>query len=101
MYVSDAGNPLIRSKSSLLSTRSPGSKPQTPIEAFYDLDNIAFSHLSCNCKAATPVMKKYSTVKERKRAEYEKEYSDPVKRERRLGNKRQNYRLKKRKDGVH
>jgi hypothetical protein len=34
---------------------------ENPVEAFFDLNNIAFSHRSCNYKAATKVNKKYFT----------------------------------------
>jgi len=37
---------------------------ENPLEAFFDLDNIAFSHLSCNCKAARKVNKKNRTQEE-------------------------------------
>jgi hypothetical protein len=47
---------------------------------FWDLDNIAFSHLTCNCKASKRTNKKYSNVKERKRVNFTKMYADPIKR---------------------
>ena len=36
-----------------------------PKESFFDLDNIAFSHLSCNCGAAFSAKKKYYTAEEK------------------------------------
>lgn len=30
----------------------PWLNSETPVDLFFNLDNIAFSHLSCNCKAA-------------------------------------------------
>jgi len=39
-----------------------------PLEMFFDLANIAFSHRSCNSKAAINPRKKYATREEYKRA---------------------------------
>lgn len=38
-----------------------------PLAAFFDLNNIAFSHYSCNCKAASKP-RKYDTEEQRKEA---------------------------------
>lgn len=32
--------------------KQPWMKAENPRESFFDLDNIAFSHLGCNCRAA-------------------------------------------------
>lgn len=42
-----------------------------PVAAFFDLDNIAFSHLNCNAGAAVKVNKKYFTEEDRIVAERE------------------------------
>ena len=42
-----------------------------PVAAFFDLDNIAFSHLSCNSRASVPINKKYFTEEDRIAAERE------------------------------
>lgn len=41
----------------------------TPTELFFDLQNIGFSHLSCNISAARRPLKKYANKTERKAAE--------------------------------
>lgn len=43
----------------------PWLDSDNPVGLFYDLDNIAFSHLKCNIAAARKTAKKYHTVKER------------------------------------
>ena len=40
-----------------------------PKAAFFDLSNVAFSHLSCNCAAAARPSRKYYTEQERKDAD--------------------------------
>ena len=44
------------------------------IQAFYDLDNIAFSHLSCNVSTSLKSNKKYSSIKERKAVQWGRYY---------------------------
>ena len=46
----------------------PWLDSSTPLETFFDLDNITFSHNSCNISAARKPHRKYETVKERKYA---------------------------------
>lgn len=43
-------------------------RAENPVDAFFDLDNIAFSHLSCNSAAASQPNKVYKTEKLRLRA---------------------------------
>jgi len=61
-----------------------------PIQMFYSLDNIAFSHIDCNVKAGIRPNKKYSSVKERKAAEFGRYYQK--KSEQVLERKRKRYR---------
>jgi 5-methylcytosine-specific restriction endonuclease McrA len=42
----------------------------TPLETFMDIDNIAFSHLSCNVSAASRPTKKYHSTRERNRENF-------------------------------
>lgn len=42
---------------------------ENPIDMFYDLDNIAFSHRSCNSRAASRPTKRFDSP-----AEYQREY---------------------------
>jgi hypothetical protein len=39
-----------------------------PVAAFFDLDNIGFSHLSCNISAASRPNKRFATATDRNRA---------------------------------
>jgi len=46
-----------------------------PVVAFFDLNNIAFSHLRCNSAAARrSPQKKYADAKERKRVQFQRYY---------------------------
>ncbi len=46
---------------------------EDPVKVFFDLDNIAFSHIRCNVAAAYKPHKKYDSIRE-KRAAYWKRY---------------------------
>lgn len=48
--------------------KEPWLDSDDPITKFFDLDNVAFSHSSCNSAAARPVNKKYNTVEQRAEA---------------------------------
>lgn len=45
-----------------------------PLSAFFDIDNIAFSHLSCNVGAARRPNKKYEDARERHREQFKRYY---------------------------
>lgn len=47
----------------------PWLDSENPRDLFFNLDNIAFSHLICNISARRKTNKKYFTEKERKEAE--------------------------------
>jgi hypothetical protein len=47
----------------------PWLDSENPIKLFFDLENIAFSHHSCNMRAARKPNKKYFTAEERRRGE--------------------------------
>lgn len=51
----------------------PWLHSENPLELFFDLDNITFSHLSCNISAGRRPMKKFSSRKEQQKAYYEKD----------------------------
>ena len=38
--------------------KNPWQQSNDPVKDFFDINNIAFSHLSCNCKASVHVNKK-------------------------------------------
>lgn len=46
----------------------PWLDSKNPVELFFDLDNIAFSHFKCNSGAARKPHKKYFSVKEKRDA---------------------------------
>lgn len=62
-----------------------------PVKMFFDLDNIAFSHLSCNIREASKPTKKWIDAKEKSRKGFNKYYSNPVNREGFLRRKRERY----------
>lgn len=48
--------------------KKPWLDSNNPVELFFDLDNIAFSHLSCNVRVGRKPNKVYDTPEEQKRA---------------------------------
>lgn len=44
----------------------PWLDSEEPLKLFFDLENIYFSHLKCNCESARKPQKKYFTEDERK-----------------------------------
>jgi hypothetical protein len=63
---------------------------EDPVKLFFDLDNIAFSHLKCNMGAARKPNKKYFTEEEKLKAY--KEYNQrPEVKERRRQSKKEKY----------
>lgn len=63
---------------------------ETPVELFFDLDNIAFSHTLCNLKAAKR-KKVYATSEEMQVARYAREKAVPGKYVDKLKRKREAY----------
>jgi len=55
--------------------KQPWIQADDPVESFFDLENIAFSHLSCNIGAATKPHKRYADSKEKKRAELKRAWN--------------------------
>lgn len=49
-----------------------------PVGTFFDLDNISFSHHSCNVRASRRPNKKYANRKEKVHAEYERQKHNGV-----------------------
>lgn len=47
--------------------KTPWLDSEDPLKLFFDLDNISFSHLSCNVGAARRTNKKYFTPEEARR----------------------------------
>jgi len=66
------GNKIRREELSI-EHKVPWLDSEDPIKLFFDLENIAFSHHSCNVKAARKTTKKYFTPEEKRRGEQEKQ----------------------------
>lgn len=49
--------------------KEPWLQADNPVKSFFDLNNIAFSHLGCNCAAAAETNTKYKTDEERVEAQ--------------------------------
>lgn len=62
-----------------------------PVERFFAVDNIAFSHTVCNVRAADRPNKKYADGPTQKREGFRRHYADPDKRDRFLRRKRDRY----------
>ena len=50
--------------------KTPWLDSEDPVELFFDLDNIAFSHLSCNCKVSRGRQPRESRVPHGKDSKY-------------------------------
>lgn len=68
--------------------KEPWLDSENPKEKFFDLDNIAFSHLSCNCAAARRPTKKWESSTHRNSERAKLRQLDPKLRERHLAYKR-------------
>lgn len=66
------GQPLTRETFSI-EHKTPWLDSDKPLELFFDLDNIDFSHHSCNVKAGRKPPKKYNTPEEKRQAQTELE----------------------------
>ncbi len=55
--------------------KEPWLQADDPVTSFFDLDNIAFSHLSCNIAAGVRPTKKYANARERKSAENKRRWA--------------------------
>lgn len=55
----------------------PWMSAPDPYDAFFNLDNIAFSHMSCNAAAALRPQKKYPTIEEGRTIRRKQRYADP------------------------
>ncbi len=54
--------------------KEPWGSAEDPVAAFFDLGNIAFSHIKCNVAAAKRPNKKYASAKEYKAAKRRRWY---------------------------
>ena len=55
--------------------KEPWLQADDPVTSFFDLDNIAFSHLSCNVAAASHPHKKYADINETWRAARKRQWN--------------------------
>lgn len=69
-----------------------------PVDVFYDVKKIAFSHLSCNASAATKTCQKYNTRQEQRREAFKRYYAKNS--EKFLERKRERYHKNKRQELV-
>jgi hypothetical protein len=53
--------------------KEPWLDSHDPVKLFFDLDNVAFSHKVCNYRAARRPNKKYSSVSEQRKAEWQRQ----------------------------
>lgn len=70
---------------------TPWFNSKDPVGMFFNLDNIAFSHISCNVAAAKRPNKIYSDAREKSRESFKRYYADPVKKDAFLARKRAAY----------
>lgn len=62
------GEVIENSDSLSIEHKTPWLDSEDPVGLFFDLNNIAYSHLSCNCKAGRKPNKKYFTEEEKREA---------------------------------
>lgn len=78
------GEQILDVKDLSIEHKEPWLHTEDPLETFFDLDNIAFSHRSCNSAAGRRPNKKYESKQEYKKAMRENErlarVYDPMKR---------------------
>lgn len=77
------GKPLTRETFSI-EHKTPWLDSDNPVELFFDLDNISYSHLSCNSGAARKTAQKYNSKKEYVDAKNKRRYTPEWRRERYL-----------------
>jgi len=77
--------------------KSAWSKSADPLLAFFDLSNIAFSHLRCNTGAANYENRLYKDRQTQRREQSRRRRADPEKYEKHLTQKRERYQQRKEK----
>lgn len=75
--------------------KQPWQAAPDPVASFFDLENIAFSHNSCNSAAARQVNKKYDSTMDQLQAKWRRARENPISKERRNRLKRDRYRYAK------
>lgn len=84
---------IVDTKDLSIEHKDPWMSAKDPKNSFFDLDNIAFSHLTCNISAAQKPQKKYFTSEEKKmaRARYAVKQRSGITEERRKEIRRSKY----------
>lgn len=70
--------------------KTPWLDSEDPLGLFFDLDNVTFSHLSCNSAAARKPTKKYDSSQEQKKAGH-KRYRESLSKEVRQQRRKEQY----------
>lgn len=81
------GKPITRETLSV-EHKTPWLDSENPQTLFFDLDNIAFSHLACNTGAARKPRKTREEILETRRLKSRRHYDPSVRRERYLRNEK-------------
>ncbi len=68
--------------------KEPWSQADDPVQSFFDLNNIAFSHLSCNVNAGSEARKKWPNAQARKNASHRRWWADKTPIQRRENRKK-------------
>lgn len=68
------GNPIETVAEFSIEHKEAWEGAEDPQAAFFDLENVAFSHLKCNCGAAKKTNKKFASSQEQKRAAFRRYY---------------------------
>lgn len=71
------GERIETSKEMSIEHKEPWEGADDPMAAFMDLENIAFSHLRCNVRAASKPWKIYNNRAEKRSAEFRRFYAVP------------------------
>ena len=84
------GEPITDIDTFSIEHKIPWKDSENPIELYFNLENIAFSHLKCNCAAARKPNKKYENTSDRKQAQWKK-YWDKMGKEKQRQRRKTNY----------
>lgn len=82
------GKPIEDVKQFSVEHKAPWMAAIDPTRSFFDIENIAFSHASCNSAAASRPAKRFASKQEQWREAARRQYADPVKYENHLAHKR-------------
>jgi|ERR1035437_6971392 hypothetical protein len=75
------GRPIETVEDLSIEHKKPWQSAPDPVDVFFDLDNIAFSHISCNIAAGVKTNKRFESRVEQDRAKSARRNADPKRRE--------------------